>query len=151
MLANTSSQINDRMKDRYYKMARLAEERGMEAVAEKMALTAFSERFQKEKPELMRLFKQVNSERSLRGFFNICQAQANFSSITHLLQSIEISTLIIAGEKDKVVPKKLTNLLHQALRNSEIVTIQEAGHSTYLEQPERFNTILMSFLKNVGH
>lgn len=86
----------------------------------------------------------------MRGFINICQAQASFSSVTHFSQSIEIPTLIITGEKDKVAPQKLTKLLHQSVRNSEIITIQEAGHSTYLEQPERFNTGVLNFLKNVG-
>lgn len=62
VLANTSSEINERMKDRYIKMARLAEEKGMEAVAEKIASPAFLEKFQKENPELTGLFKEVNSE-----------------------------------------------------------------------------------------
>ncbi len=62
------------------------------------------------------------------------------------LDGIEIPTVAIAGEYDKLTPPWYHEYLAGELPNCSLVRIQKAAHLTMLEQPTAFNNVLSAFL-----
>jgi 3-oxoadipate enol-lactonase len=60
-----------------------------------------------------------------------------------------IPTMLLVGEEDALVAPSIMELMAKRL-DSRLVTIRGAGHSAYFEQPEEFNRVLSSFLKEAG-
>ena len=64
------------------------------------------------------------------------------------LENIENKTLIVWGEKDKMVPLKYAYIFKEKINNSELEIIPKVGHSPHLETPEKLVDIVLKFLKN---
>ena len=62
------------------------------------------------------------------------------------LESIRQPTWLTTGESDLYTPPALLRMQAQHMPHAEVTTIAEAGHSPYWEQPEIFNSQLLSFL-----
>lgn len=63
-----------------------------------------------------------------------------------ILPNIDVPTLIMVGDEDKVLPPSESQLLADAIPGAELVTIEHAGHLSNIESPDRFNAILGEFL-----
>ena len=63
------------------------------------------------------------------------------------LSKIQNETLIIWGEKDKIVPLKYAFLFKEKIKNSKFEILPKIGHSPHLEDPEKLAEILISNLK----
>jgi len=77
------------------------------------------------------------------------RAMAERPDSTPLLSSIRLPTLIVVGADDKATPVESARRMHEAISGSEMVTIPDAGHVANLEQPERFNTAVLQFLRKL--
>ena len=62
------------------------------------------------------------------------------------LETMQVPVLDIAGEADLLSPPALMRLLVAHLPGSQFVTIPEAGHAAFWEQPERWNRLVLDFL-----
>ncbi|MBI2866448.1 MAG: 2-succinyl-6-hydroxy-2,4-cyclohexadiene-1-carboxylate synthase [Chloroflexi bacterium] len=63
------------------------------------------------------------------------------------LGEITAPTLILAGEEDA----KFATIaweMHQAIPGSRLEIVERAGHTVHLEQPERFNRVVLEFLSS---
>jgi len=76
-------------------------------------------------------------------------ALAARTDATEMLADINIPTLIIVGEHDKITPPIAAEFLHENINGSELVIIKRAGHLSNLENPEDFNKALLLFLENM--
>ena len=65
------------------------------------------------------------------------------------LSTIKIPTLIMVGEDDPGTPVAASEAMHQRVPNSKLVIIKSARHLSNVEQPEVFNTNLITFLKSL--
>ena len=63
-----------------------------------------------------------------------------------LLETIRHPALLMTGESDLYTPPSLLRMQALHMPHAEVVTIAEAGHSPYWEQPETFNRLLLDFL-----
>jgi pimeloyl-ACP methyl ester carboxylesterase len=64
-----------------------------------------------------------------------------------LLEQIRVPTLLLTGDADLYAPPPVLRLFAARIRNSESVTVPEAGHSVYWEQPEVFNRRVLEFMR----
>lgn len=62
---------------------------------------------------------------------------------------ILVPTLIVWGEKDEIAPLKYANFLDQHIKNSKLVIMEDAPHPCYLKDPDKFHSIVDSFLMEV--
>jgi L-proline amide hydrolase len=65
--------------------------------------------------------------------------------ITPRLNEIRLPVLVISGEHDEATPAVVRPLV-DALPDARWELIEEASHSTHLEQPERFRELVAAFL-----
>jgi len=64
------------------------------------------------------------------------------------LKKINISTLIIHGEKDLLIPSHMANEVHLNIKNSRFVIIKNAGHTLNLEYVPEVCANINGFLNN---
>lgn len=64
---------------------------------------------------------------------------------------VNVPTLIIVGEKDRLTPVKYSQFFHSIITSSKLYIIKEAGHMVMIEKPEEFNKILSEFITHSFH
>lgn len=62
------------------------------------------------------------------------------------LDGLACPTLFLVGSEDPIVPVSVMQEVSQRVRGSEVAVVQAAGHSTYFEKPQEFNTLVLDFL-----
>lgn len=62
------------------------------------------------------------------------------------LQGYRVPTLVIAGSKDVLFAPETLREVADAIPGAEFVEFDGAGHSTYFEQPGRFNATVAEFI-----
>lgn len=63
-------------------------------------------------------------------------------------ETIRTPSLILGGGADMAAPAPLQELLAAHLRTAKLIMLPDVGHSAYWEQPDRFNSVVLEFLKN---
>jgi pimeloyl-ACP methyl ester carboxylesterase len=63
------------------------------------------------------------------------------------LDAIKLPTLLLTGGADMYAPPPLLPMFAARIKNSETFVVPEAGHSSYWEQPEVFNRVVLEFLR----
>jgi 3-oxoadipate enol-lactonase len=110
---------------------------------------ALSERTQKERPATAAFLKEIMSWQKEEGITGALLTLAARTDTTEGLDKIDIPTLIIEGEEDKVVPPEFAKSLNERIRNSKLVMIPGAGHFPNLENTKEFNRAVEEFLTNI--
>lgn len=67
--------------------------------------------------------------------------------LTPLFPKITAPTLIVWGEKDEETPLSYARIMHQTIPHSELVILPNAGHFSFLDNPEKFVQALTEFIK----
>lgn len=63
------------------------------------------------------------------------------------LAGYRVPTLVIAGSEDALFAPEALREVAEAIPGAEFVELDGAGHSTYFEQPERFNATVAAFIE----
>jgi pimeloyl-ACP methyl ester carboxylesterase len=80
------------------------------------------------------------------GFSDALDALCSYP-IRKRLCKIECPTLIVWGDKDRLVPLKDATVFEELISDSRKVIYTDTGHLTMLERPARFNADVRSFLQ----
>lgn len=76
--------------------------------------------------------------------------QANFAkSVRDLLPQLEIPMLLIWGLQDKMIPPKQAHAIAALNPNLKLVKWANAGHCPHDEYPDKFNLLLLDWLKSI--
>jgi pimeloyl-ACP methyl ester carboxylesterase len=65
-----------------------------------------------------------------------------------LLPSIEIPTLVLAGEGDAITPPAIAREMAEMIEWASLVIVPDSGHLSTLEQPERVTEALRLWLEH---
>ncbi len=63
------------------------------------------------------------------------------------LEGYRVPTLVIAGERDQLFPPEVLHDVAARIPGAERVDFAGVGHSTYFESAERFNAVVLEFLR----
>jgi pimeloyl-ACP methyl ester carboxylesterase len=69
------------------------------------------------------------------------------SSAERLAQA-DFPVMFLVGRYDTITPPEVIERCHRAVPGSQLVVIEDSGHSSYFEQPQSFNSAVMSFLES---
>jgi pimeloyl-ACP methyl ester carboxylesterase len=70
--------------------------------------------------------------------------------LSNLLPQIAASTLLVWGTEDDAVPVAHAQAMERAIPDAGLVLFEGAGHFAYLDEPDRFCTIVRHFLGEPG-
>lgn len=62
------------------------------------------------------------------------------------LPAIKVPTVVIVGENDQLIPVEFSREIADGIAGAKLVIIPDAGHLSSIEQPERVNATLVSWL-----
>ncbi len=68
------------------------------------------------------------------------------NALGHLAAGEHIRTLVIWGTRDRMIPVGHAERAHEIFPGAKVVLFEGAGHFPHLEQPDRFASVLESFL-----
>ena len=64
-----------------------------------------------------------------------------------IMKNIKVPTLLLWGENDEDTPINDGKIMEQNIKDSALITIQDAGHFSYLDSSNQCMEIIKSFLK----
>ncbi len=64
-----------------------------------------------------------------------------------MLPSIEIPTLVIAGQDDQLIPLEESRQMADAIPDAQFTVIPDSGHLTPLEQPIATSRVVAEFVE----
>lgn len=65
----------------------------------------------------------------------------------NLMEHIQVPTLIVNGDNDKMVPTENTYVLAQHINNAKLIVYPNAGHGSLFQEPEQFCKDVVRFLE----
>jgi pimeloyl-ACP methyl ester carboxylesterase len=66
------------------------------------------------------------------------------------LSRVDKPTLLIVGEHDRTTTPRASRVLHEGIADSELVVLPDAGHMSFVEQPEQYLEAVGRFLSGVA-
>jgi 3-oxoadipate enol-lactonase len=84
----------------------------------------------------------------LEGVIGDLQGMKERPDSTLTLAEIKVPTLVLHGADDQLVPLLEAEIMREAISNSRLEVISEAGHLLNLEQPEWFNRLIKDFIND---
>ena len=148
-LMSTSSQVAERMADAWEQRAVLAETQGMEAVLDagsRLANAVTEVRPIPPEQAARSRERQLQIPGNIYG--HIVRAMKQYAW-TPELRKIDVPVLILQGLQDTMCPPGGSVIMHRNIRNSQLVMLDEAGHTLYWDQPEAWRRHLLNFLDGV--
>jgi pimeloyl-ACP methyl ester carboxylesterase len=66
------------------------------------------------------------------------------------LHTVDVPTLILAGENDRLIPLEQQELLHQLIPNSQLEVIRHGSHCPQMDLPDLVNLRIEKFLSQIN-
>ena len=104
---------------------------------------------QKKSDEFLHWFQSLGLEAAAHSTINSAISLRD-EDLRDELAGISIPTAIFHGQKDQICPYELGEELEKGIPNSVLVPFKHSGHCINADEPERFNTELLNFLKSSG-
>jgi 3-oxoadipate enol-lactonase len=111
--------------------------------------THFSETTLKTRPEVLKEARATILSNQAEQIISTLTALANRPDSRLLLPSINVPTLVMAGEEDKLVPFYEAISMSDLIPTARLEFIPKAGHLANLENLEVFNSVLETFIKTL--
>ncbi len=83
------------------------------------------------------------------GFRAMALASAE-ADLRPVLGLVSVPTLVLCGDRDTRAPLPVAEALHAAIPGSQLVVLEDVGHVSSVEAPERFNAAIREFLGRTG-
>jgi pimeloyl-ACP methyl ester carboxylesterase len=69
--------------------------------------------------------------------------------LTEFIKKINCKTLIVWGTLDKATPVSYAHRMNLLIKNSKLELLQNAGHFSFIDEKEKFNELLTSFITEI--
>lgn len=126
---------------------RIAQEQGLRPIAEAMAKRLLSTQTIASKPQLAIDLMELMLNNSIQAVVGDLQGMKERLDSLPILASIGVPVQIIHGLEDELVPLEEAAQMQALIPGALLSTVPDAAHLPNMEQPERFNDDLRSFLK----
>jgi pimeloyl-ACP methyl ester carboxylesterase len=148
ILSNTRAAAdNDEGRQNRSTMAQLAMSQGSAAIAEQMLPKLLGATSYKKNRKLVDRIREMIETTPPNVIADLLAAMAERADSTDLLASIDVPTLVICGDEDVLTPAEEARQWSAAIPRSTLVVMENAGHLSNLEAPERYNLIVRNFLE----
>lgn len=122
---------------------------GVEGLVESSVTRWFTPESMERIPEEVDKVRAMIRGTPLAGFVGCCRAFQGFDH-REANRSITAPTLVIVGDRDPGTPPSHARVIHDAIAGSALEIIEAAAHLTNIEEPEKFNAVVLGFLEGVS-
>ena len=148
-LCDTSSRIPAEAKPQWEDRIRTAEAKGMEPLVEPTLGRWFTPAFREKKKDVVDRVATMIRTTPVAGYVGCCQAISALN-LTDRLSAIKLPTIVIVGEDDPGTPVAASRVIAENIKGAQLEIIPSAAHLSNMEQPEKFNRALSTFLASAG-
>jgi pimeloyl-ACP methyl ester carboxylesterase len=124
---------------------------GMDFAVESISTSLLAEATVKKRPDVVAHATEMVLQTDPRGAAAVQRGMAARRDYSNDLPNIQVPTLIIAGREDGVRTPEDAEFIQRGIKGSQSVMIEEAGHLMNMEQAEKFNKAVVSFLMTLNH
>ncbi len=105
--------------------------------------------------EIWSSYESLTDATNRRGFVRTMRAVIDpggqsVSAVTRLYLAAHMPTLIVWGDRDKIIPVEHAHQAHAVMPNSRLAVMEGIGHFPHAEDPEGFAEILVDFLRTTA-
>jgi 3-oxoadipate enol-lactonase len=122
---------------------------GMAGIVDSMLPKLLAPETVSKRPEVVKRIRDMMLRTKPEGAAAALMGMATRDDQTEHLSLIISPTLILVGREDAITPLQDAELMCQEIGGSRLEVIENAGHVSNIEQPERFNESLTDFLHTV--
>jgi 3-oxoadipate enol-lactonase len=141
-LANTAARIGTT--ESWEARMALVRDKGMAGVADLALPLWFSERFRREAPHTVTVFRHMIESCSPTGYLGCCAALRD-EDLRDQVSAISCAALCIASSGDVPTPPEGLQFVHSRVQDSRLLML-DAAHISNIEQMGDFNVALTGFL-----
>lgn len=145
MLCDTSSRTPAEAQPLWKERIKVATEEGMEPLVEPTIGRWFTPPFRAARPEVVERVRGMIRGTAPAGYIGCCHAIAALD-LAPRISAIKLPAIIIVGADDPGTSAAMARAIHEQISGSELVTIPRASHLSNIEQTEKFNQVVMTFL-----
>jgi pimeloyl-ACP methyl ester carboxylesterase len=99
-------------------------------------------------PEMLQMAEEQLLSTKQEVIYSDYLACSKFDLSTEMA-SIDLPTLIICGDVDKMTPLKISSQIQETVEGSKLVVVPNAGHMVIIEQPQVVSEQIGDFIKNL--
>ncbi len=132
-------------KDRFEERARLAQNGGMEELADLVVAGALGATTHRTQPALAGLFRASVMANDPDAYVASIRAIQS-GDVTARLPEVRCPTLVLLGDEEQVAPLAMARKLVAGIPGARLRVLPQAGHLPFMEQPAAFNAALVEFL-----
>jgi 3-oxoadipate enol-lactonase len=122
-----------------------AEAHGMAGVADGALQRWLTAPWRASHPEQVARIRQMLLDTPVHGYVGACLAIVEYD-LDQAISRIHCPTLVVVGEKDQGTPVAEAEAIARAIPGARLEIVPDAAHLPHIEQAERFQTILDTFL-----
>jgi 3-oxoadipate enol-lactonase len=150
VLADTRAGVDtEEGKQKRRETIELARHEGPTAVARTLLPGMVGKSTREREPAVFAMMRAMLESASVDSIVGASEAMMNRPDATASLATIDVPTLIIAGDEDVLTPPKESRSMHATIPGSRLEIIPGAGHVSNVERPAAFNQVLTEFVAGV--
>ena len=148
VLANTRSEADtpDAKRNRD-EMIRLVEQGGSEAIVDRLIPKLVAPGSFTAMPQVVEQVRTMMASSPPAGVIGALRAMKMREDNTAMLPTIDVPSLVIAGQDDQLISNERSKALADAIPGALFALIPEAGHLTPMEQPRATTRAIAEFLE----
>jgi pimeloyl-ACP methyl ester carboxylesterase len=123
-----------------------AEEHGSAAVANMQIAGMMGKTTRDKRPDIYDAIHRMMAQAPAAGIIGALEAMIERPDSTATLATVDVPTLIIAGEEDVITPPKESRIMQALIPGSGLEILRQAGHLSNVERPAAFNTVVSEFV-----
>ena len=144
----TSSEVNEKARERWARMADKIEKEGLQAVIGDRGSLAFSDAYTRAHPAEVAEYTSQRLRNDGPAYAAAGRAVSSYNYTAELAR-IACPTLIIAGADDKVAPPGGSVIMSRQIPGARLEIIENCGHTMTMEQFPTLIALLKDFLSSV--
>jgi 3-oxoadipate enol-lactonase len=148
LIASQAGADTEEARQGRFKMAEKVAADGSKVVAEAMLFKLFSPDLPGGSPIINQVGQMILNTPTA-GIIGALKGMAGRADSGPLLPKLNMPVLILAGDKDQIIPLEKTKAMATAVATAALRTIANAGHMPMLEQPQATTTAVRDFLSAV--
>jgi len=140
-VADTAEQI-----ERRRSLIETAEDQGSAAVANLQIAGMMGKTTRDKRPDVYDAIHRLMAQAPVAGVIGALEALIERPDSRPTLSTVDVPTLIIAGDEDVITPPKESRLMQALIPGSGLEILRQAGHLSNVERPAAFNTVVSEFV-----
>jgi 3-oxoadipate enol-lactonase len=127
-------------------MIETAMEQGSSAVANMEIAGLMGKTSRDRRPDVYDAMHRMMAQAPVEGIIGALEAMIERPDSTPTLATLDVPTLIIAGDEDVIISPRDARTLQAAIPGSRLEILKQSGHLSNVERPAAFNTVVSEFV-----